>query len=107
VPQAARAFPGWQAPLSSQQPLGQFCAEQLDVLWHWPLALQVVPDGQLSGGHTPVFPQPSSPHSRPAQFGAQHMPEVLLHWLAGAWQQTPRQQKVLKVFGLGPLLTGV
>ena len=35
----------------------------------------------------PPLPQPSSPHCRPLQFGAQHKSLVALHWLAGGWQQ--------------------
>ena len=48
--------------------------------WHWPLAVQVWPGKQLP--QVPVLPQPSGPHSRPAQFGAQHnpgWPPVMLH----------------------------
>jgi hypothetical protein len=58
------------------------------------LALQVWPEGHVP--HLPPLPQPSSPHSRPAQFGAQHSatPLVVLHWLAGGWQQVPAQHPV-------------
>jgi hypothetical protein len=41
------------------------------------LAPQVCPGAQLP--HVPPLPQPSSPHCRPLQFGAQHKSLVALH----------------------------
>ena len=80
VPQTAVLLPGWQVPLPSQQPVGQVAGEQVGVPWQRPVAEQVWPGKQLP--HFPVLPQPSSPHSRLAQLGAQHnpaWPPVMLH----------------------------
>ena len=79
-PQAPWALPGWQRPSPSQQPLGQVRGEHVFGPWHLPFAPQVWPTGQVP--QVPPLPQPSSPHARPAQFGAQHSPAGL-HWLAG------------------------
>lgn len=38
APQADGELPGWQAPLASQQPVGQFWALQVTGPTHWPLA---------------------------------------------------------------------
>jgi hypothetical protein len=77
VPQACSVSPGWHSPLWSQQPCGQFCCEQVALPWHWPLALHVWPGAHSP--HVPWLPQPSSPHCRPPQFGAQHKALVALH----------------------------
>jgi hypothetical protein len=78
-PQAAFVLPDRHVPLASQQPVGHVCGPQVGRPWHWPLALQVWPGKQLP--QVPPLPQPSGPHCRPVQFGAQHSPPAL-HWLA-------------------------
>jgi hypothetical protein len=90
-------LPGWQVPLLAQHPLGQVVDEQVGWPWHWPdCALHFWPGRQLP--QVPVLPQPSGPHSRFLQLGAQHNPSwppVVLHWLAGGSQQPcPAQHPV-------------
>jgi hypothetical protein len=72
VPQNVALLPGWQTPVSSQQPLGQVCGPQGPVAWHWPLwAVQVWPVGQVPQ----LPPQPSGPHCLPWHCGVQtHVP---------------------------------
>jgi hypothetical protein len=96
VPQACSVVPGWQVPFVAQHPFGQVAAEQVGGPWHLPLALQVWPGRHVP--HVPWLPQPSSPHCRPLQFGAQHNPAPL-HWLAGGWQQPS--------FGQHPVAAGL
>jgi hypothetical protein len=81
VPQVFSVFPGWHCPLALQHPLAQVAGEQVGCPWHWPLAEQVWPELQLPQPFS-LLPQPSGPHWRPLQFGAQHRPAAL-HWLAG------------------------
>jgi hypothetical protein len=97
-----RAFesPGQQSLLASQQPSGQLRESQT----HWPAAVQRRPAWTEQGPHVPPPPQPSGPHTRPSQFGAQQEFWVL-HWFAGDRQQSPSQQKVHRAFGLGPVKT--
>lgn len=107
VPQAWMVSPGWQRPLA-QQPSGQLCGVQR----HWPvsssqtwLAWQVP--------QVPVPPQPSPPHTRLVQLGAQHNPSGL-HWLSGPAQQSmslaqqpvPRGEQAMGVPPAGHWLTG-
>ena len=80
MPQTWFVSPGRQVPLASQHPVGQVVGEQVGWPWQRPLAEQVWPGKQLP--QVPVLPQPSSPHSRLAQLGAQHnpaWPPVMLH----------------------------
>ena len=89
-------MPVWHCPLASQHP-AQVAAEQVACPWHWPVCgLQVWPGTQLP--QVPVLPHPSGPHCLPLQLGAQHnpaWPPVVLHWLAGGWQQpSPAQHPV-------------
>jgi hypothetical protein len=90
VPQPELAVPGWQSVLASQQPVGQVWAVQVGVPVHCPSASQLCP-GRQPGPHVPPLPQPSGPHSRPVQFGAQHNPEGL-HSVAPGRQHAPSQQ---------------
>jgi hypothetical protein len=108
-PQTVFAFPCWQVPLLSQQPLGQVCGEQEGVPVHWPSS-QLCP-GRQPGAHVPPLPQPFGPHSRPAQFGAQHSPSGLQSVAPGRQhspsQQCPEEPLPHSPLGSGPAATAV
>lgn len=79
LPQDCSVLPPWHW-LFLQQPFGHVCGPQTGAPSHCPLwVLQVCPVRQ--DPHVPEPPQPSGPHCRPEQFGAQHSPAGL-HWLA-------------------------
>ena len=71
LPQAVEVLPGWQTPLLSQQPLGQFVGLQVDALWHEP-PLQTCSAPQIVQA-TPPVPQADSlvPETQ-VPFAAQH-----------------------------------
>jgi hypothetical protein len=90
LPQACTVAPDWQTPVSSQQPVGQFCGVQSALLRHVPFCrLHVWPAGQLP--QVPPAPQPSSPHCRPLQLGTQQFP-CGLHWFASSLQHPSSQE---------------
>jgi hypothetical protein len=92
VPQKLVLVPGWQAPLASQQPLGQLVASQI----HAPL-LHLVPegqDGEFPHMHCPLTqlsaPEPQLTQAPPA------LPQVVIDagWQAPLLSQQPLGQKV-------------
>jgi hypothetical protein len=92
-PQVWSVSPARQTLLASQQPFGQVWGVQRRVPWHCPSSPHVAPAGHwpLLGPQVPPLPQPSGPHSRPVQFGAQHNPDGL-HSVAPGRQHVPSQQ---------------